>query len=250
MIQLRHPGSDEGSYFVLKCETDLSELLTFAEKHRSWFFNDTVASNGQIYIPIPIDPLYFMVSLLTKDTTKAVPLDHLLEDSDFPSMKTLLKVLQSVDICIVADQKGPDDLKAFKFNEEKTLNWLKTKCNLVVEALKQSKVNTGGNVTSSTFVNLENNNDDLSVLAAAFGIVSEYLSLEMSQKLRQHLNLPDEQKIAANKRKSVVELETPAIKKPRPSEEAKAKPKEDKKAKDLAKAASGTKNIMSFFKKK
>lgn len=55
---------------------------------------------------------------------------------------------------------GPDDLNAFKYNEEKTLLWLKKKCLVVVEALKKSNVNTGQNVTSQTFVNVNAINDE------------------------------------------------------------------------------------------
>lgn len=55
---------------------------------------------------------------------------------------------------------GPDDLNAFKYNEEKTLTWLKKKCLVVVEALKKSNVNTGQNVTSQTFVNVNAINDE------------------------------------------------------------------------------------------
>lgn len=55
---------------------------------------------------------------------------------------------------------GPDDLNVFKYNEDKTLSWLKKKCLAVVEALKKSNVSTGQNVTSQTFVNVNAVNDE------------------------------------------------------------------------------------------
>lgn len=95
-------------------------------------------------------------------------------------------------------------------------------------------------------------------LRTAHGIVSEYISLDLSNKLSQHLNIivPDPKQ--TNKRKSIVDLENNSIKKSRLSEEMRSikepETKETKKAKQknekLAKAATGSKNIMSFFGKK
>lgn len=98
---------------------------------------------------------------------------------------------------------------------------------------------------------------DGEILAYAFGIVSEYIPSTIATQLSAHLGL---EKINPLKRKSLNELEHKVLKrvksqedlsllmdmKPAPMAEKKVSTKEKK----LAKAASGTKSISSFFKKK
>lgn len=43
----------------------------------------------------------------------------------------------------IADQKGAESLKAFKFNEAKTLNWLSLKCKKLATALQQQNFHIG-----------------------------------------------------------------------------------------------------------
>lgn len=43
----------------------------------------------------------------------------------------------------IADQKGAESLKAFKYNESKTLNWLSLKCKKLAAALKQRNFHIG-----------------------------------------------------------------------------------------------------------
>lgn len=92
----------------------------------------------------------------------------------------------------------------------------------------------------------------------AFGILSDYLSKEMSDSLSEHLNLDaikskkrkQASDAAMNKNNKKIKLSivdedddvapTPVI----------VEKKTTAKAKQLAKSAKGTKNIMSFFKAK
>lgn len=48
---------------------------------------------------------------------------------------------------------GDEDLMAYKYNEEKTLNWLQRKVERVAEVLKQKGINvTTGSAVSNMFV--------------------------------------------------------------------------------------------------
>uniref|UniRef100_A0A336L7L7 Ribonuclease H2 subunit B n=1 Tax=Culicoides sonorensis TaxID=179676 RepID=A0A336L7L7_CULSO len=260
-IKLKHPGNDKQAVFLL-CESrkEIYELLSFNEKHRSWFIDESVASNGQIYMPMIIDPLYIVLSYLVKcDPKKVQPIQHVLEDSEFHDIKYLMNVIDVKELKMV-HQIGPEDINAFKYNESKALEWLKKKCLIVVEALKKSNVRTGQNVTSQTYVNVNGNSDENAYLLTAHGIVSEYISMELSTKLSSFMNIVDESKqVNGAKRKSIVDLENVNMKKSRLSDETNFKvnepeTKESKKAKQknekLAKAATGSKNILSFFNKK
>lgn len=91
-------------------------------------------------------------------------------------------------------------------------------------------------------------------------MLSEYISKDLSEKLSAHLGL---EKVNSNvlKRKSLVQLENKVLKRikseedisldvdSRPTAESPAR-KVSAKEKSLAKAASGTKSISSFFSKK
>lgn len=100
-------------------------------------------------------------------------------------------------------------------------------------------------------------------MSYAYGIVSDYITLELCEKLSDHLGLEKVKPVTGGKRKSLVELENNTLKRLKTEEdfatanmvETISPPsiKEKKvstKEKQLAKAASGTKSISSFFAKK
>lgn len=100
-------------------------------------------------------------------------------------------------------------------------------------------------------------------MSYAYGIVSDYITLELCEKLSDHLGLEKVKSVVAGKRKSFIELENNTLKRLKSEEDfatanmvetlSPSSIKEKKvstKEKQLAKAASGTKSISSFFAKK
>lgn len=102
------------------------------------------------------------------------------------------------------------------------------------------------------------------LMVYSVGIIGEYISQELSEKLLTHLGL-DAVKLKAHKRKSTVDATALNVSKRCKDDlldesledirdvKTAAKPVEKKvsaKEKAMVKAASGSKNIMSFFKKK
>ncbi len=105
-------------------------------------------------------------------------------------------------------------------------------------------------------------------LRYAHGITSEYLEPDLAEKLREHLKIPAEDLKKEKKRTQASkgdEKEEPSCKRVRrksgegPTEDyskgsggaaKRESPALNHKQKALAKSAGGTKNIMSFFKKK
>lgn len=104
------------------------------------------------------------------------------------------------------------------------------------------------------------------LLSYAFGIVSDYITLDLCEKLSTHLGLEKLKAAAPGKRKSLIELENNTLKRVKSEEDFSAvnietmtpssplatvhEKKTSAKEKRLAKAASGTKSISSFFSKK
>lgn len=65
---------------------------------------------------------------------------------------TRLIQCQNLKLILIADRKGDESLQAYKFNEEKTLIWLRKKVERVVEVLKQKGIHVSQDAISATYV--------------------------------------------------------------------------------------------------
>lgn len=247
------------SMFVKSQDGSIYELLQFNEQHRSWFLDNTVCSNGKIYLTSQIDPLFIFIQYLEEHCkAKAQPLDQIMEGS----AEIFINVLKLQQMKMIADQKGPEDLKAFTFNEEKTLKWLKKKFSLIRDSLRAQQIISSGS-TSMNFVksSIEAEAvDEDSLTEAALGIIAEYISLDLVEKLDRFYGVSEKakepitqkrkseanSKEGDNKRIKIEEQENLVS----PTNVHKAPPKVTTKSKALEKAAKNTKSISSFFTKK
>lgn len=264
IVTLRHPNTGESAIFLFSpANNSVQEILTFNEGKRSWFIEESVKSDGKMQLSTPIDPIFLVLPYLRKHCiNQAIPLDQLLRDEEYPETERLLKSSGLKYLNLIADRKGDEELNAFKYNEEKTLSWLKKKTERVADILKQKNINVGGGAVSATFIKSKSESfDNDAYLKYAHGIVSEYLMEDLSSKLLKYLNLPEENNL---KRKSTSNQSQPDAKKPKIEDENKSstsnvldlskpepKPKTSLSSKDKArlKAASSSKSITSFFKK-
>nr|XP_022914180.1 ribonuclease H2 subunit B isoform X1 [Onthophagus taurus]XP_022914181.1 ribonuclease H2 subunit B isoform X2 [Onthophagus taurus] len=271
IVTLRHPNTGESAVFLFSpANNSVQEILTFSEGKRSWFIDESVKSDGKMHLSTPIDPIFLVLPYLKKYcSTQAIPLDQLLRDEEYPETERLLKSSGLKYLNLIADRKGDDDLNAFKYNEEKTLAWLKKKTERVADILKQKNIHVTGGAASATFIKVSSKGetpDNNAYLRYAAGIVSEYLMDDLSQKLLKYLNLPEETQTGSLKRKSIVPEQYPDAKRVKSDEDAMkgsnvldlSKPEQKVSAKSTqsiakdkarAKAAVGTKSITSFFKK-
>ncbi|CAG9772019.1 unnamed protein product [Ceutorhynchus assimilis] len=265
IVTLRHPNTGESAVFLFSpANNSVQEVLTLNEAKRSWFIDESVKSDGKMKLSTPIDPIFLVLPYLRKYcTTYAQPLQQLLIDDEFPETERLLKSSGLTYLTMIADRRGDEDLNAFKYNEEKTLNWLKKKTERVADILKQKNihVSNAGAISSNFVKSSKSDSDPETYLRYAHGIVSEYLMDDLSLKLAKFLNLPDESLQQTLKRKSTQSAPGQEAKKPKTEDENKSsssnvldlsKPETKKisaKDKARAKAASGSKSISSFFKK-
>lgn len=246
--------------FLKSSDGSILELLQFNEPHRSWFLDNTVCSNGKIYLTSRIDPLYVFVQFLEVHCrTKAQPLDQIMEGS----ADIFIGALKPQQMKMIADQKGPEDLKAFIYNEEKTLKWLKKKFTLIKESLRDQKIISSG-ASSMNFVksSLDTETvDEDSLTEAALGILSEYISLDLIDKLDSFYGVSekskepisqkrkseagkegDKKRIKIEEQENLLDESPPTANKP--------PVKASTKTKAFEKAAKGSKSISSFFTKK
>ncbi|TGZ47595.1 Ribonuclease H2 subunit B [Temnothorax longispinosus] len=215
IVKLRHPASDKPAVFAFSPgNLTVQEVLIFDEKKRSWFIDNNVKSDGKLHLSTPIDPIFLALPYLRK-SQMAQPLEQCLWDEDFPETSRLVQC-ENLNLSLVADRKGDESLQAFKFNEEKSLNWLRKKVEKVAHVLQEKGVHVSQGAMSATYVKstkyesgteaghhlqakdqfidkaLIDENFLTEYLKYAHGIVSEYLAEDLSKKLAQRLNISDE----------------------------------------------------------
>jgi len=262
ILKLKHPKTGEGAFFLYnKSMKKLFEMLSFEEDHRSWFIGSKVVSDGRIFLVTPVNPVFLVLPYLTK-AERLVPLDQMLQDDEFPDSEDILLDSVSEDkLQLVSDSKGSKDLNVWKYNKEKTLDWLEMKVRALGDTFEKMSVDTSGGASSSIFKAAST--DEHEYLRYGLGVVLEYLDSELGAELEAKMDLPKVEPKTSGKRLSSLDVEEEENK-PRKkakvegpiedySKEAKkvvVKDEPSAKEKALAQSAKGTKSIMSFFGKK
>ncbi|ESO86408.1 hypothetical protein LOTGIDRAFT_235451 [Lottia gigantea] len=266
ICQLRHPKTDEGSYYLFSPDgKDIYEVIKYKEEFRSWLIDQTVQQDGGIVITSPVDPVFLVLPyLIQKDKcSKFMTLDQIVVDEKFSECRRLQECQGLEELHQVADIKGDDDFKAYRYNEEKTMSWLKAKVDILTDHIikKELHVNTS---QSSNFVKSkkeENIERDVFV-KYSYGIISDYLPLTLSKQLHQYLGIPE----VEEKPKTSNSTEEPPAKRVKLEEikplEDYSKQNKDKKKTTLSKKLSnaqkklekvdksGMKSLASFFSPK
>lgn len=196
-VRLRNPSTDAASLYMLSSgDVQLYEVKAFEEDFHSWFVGQTVQRDGRLIFVTPMDPLYLILPYLIKSGKegKFQPVDQVVMDEEFPACSRLLSCTRAVSsLHHVAEEKEVGSLKFHRYSEEKTMNWLKKKVERTVTALKKRNISVGEGVKSSTYVRVkaESDNHEEDYLRYAHGLISEYISEELSKALLKHLELPE-----------------------------------------------------------
>ncbi|CAL1582004.1 unnamed protein product [Knipowitschia caucasica] len=193
-VKLKNPSTDTASLYLLGSgDTELYEVKAFEEDYHSWFIDQTVQQDGRLLFITPLDPLYLLLPYLLhagKDE-KFQPMDQLLVDENFPACTRLLSC--SYSLHNIAEEKEVGSLKFYRYSQERTLDWLKKKVDRTVVALKKKNISVGEGVKSATYIKVKTESDchEEDYLRYAHGLISGYLSEDLSNALRIHLNLPE-----------------------------------------------------------
>ncbi|XP_064615350.1 ribonuclease H2 subunit B-like isoform X2 [Liolophura sinensis] len=194
-VRLKHPKTEQGALFLFTHgDSSVYEVNKFTEKYRSWLIDDTVQADGSILLVTPADPVYLVLPYLiaSAQSGKYMTLDQIVVDENFSECRRLLSCSGLSELSNVADIKGDDDLKVFRYNKEKTLSWLKLKVEKVVDRLQQRNVLIGSVGQSATYVRSlkEQSVTEDDYRRYACGLVSDYLPLELSSLLVDYLDIP------------------------------------------------------------
>lgn len=196
MLSLCLRAESSSLYLFGHGDSSVYEVKAFTEEFRSWFIGQTVQRDGRLLYVTPIDPLFLLLPYIKSTATegKFQPLKQMVMDEDYPGCTRLLQCKQGLDsIYHVTDEKEVGSMKFHRYNQEKTLDWLKKKVQKTVNVLKKSNISVGGGVKSSTFVRVKQEADatEEDYLRYAHGLISEYISEDLSKDLLSHLQLPE-----------------------------------------------------------
>uniref|UniRef100_A0A8C8DTY1 Ribonuclease H2 subunit B n=1 Tax=Oryzias sinensis TaxID=183150 RepID=A0A8C8DTY1_9TELE len=171
----------------------LYEVKAFEEEFHSWFVGEAVQRDGRLVFVTPMDPLFLILPYLMKSGRegKFQPVDQVVKDEDFPACSRLLSCLCS--FLHIAEEKEVGGLKFHRYSQEKTMNWLKKKVERTAAALKTKNVCVGEGVKSTTYIRIKSESEgrEEDYLRYAHGLISEYISEELSKALLKHLGLPE-----------------------------------------------------------
>ncbi|XP_037655813.1 ribonuclease H2 subunit B isoform X5 [Choloepus didactylus] len=196
-VKLANPCSGEGAMYLFSmCLQQLFEIKIFKEKHHSWFIDQSVQSEGHLHFATPMDPLFLVLHYLRKadKAGKFQPLDQVVVDDMFPNCVLLLQFPELEKLlCHVTEEKEIDGKKYYKYSKEKTLKWLEKKVNQTTAALKASNITVGARVQSAAFLpgDQVSRDKEEDYIRYAHGLISEYISKELSDNLSKYLKLPE-----------------------------------------------------------
>lgn len=196
-VKLRNPSTDAASLYMFGSGDDqLFEVKAFEEDFHSWFLGQTVQQDGRLLFVTPMDPLYLVLPYLIKSGKegKFQPVDQVCTDEEFPACSRLLNCTRSLaSLHHIAEEKEVGSQKFHRYSQDRTLNWLKKKVERTVIALKKRNISVGEGVKSTTYVRVkpESDHHEEDYLRYAHGLISEYISEDLSKALLQHLQLPE-----------------------------------------------------------
>ncbi|KAM9710075.1 ribonuclease H2 subunit B isoform 1-T1 [Menidia menidia] len=196
-VRLRNPATDGASLYLLGSgDTQLYEVKAFEEDFHSWFVGQIVNRDGRLLFVTPMDPLYLILPYLIKSGNegKFQPVHQVVMDEEFPACSRLLSCTRAqASLHHIAEEKEVGSQKFYRYSQERTMNWLKKKVERIVVALKKKNISVGEGVKSSTYVRAQIKSEDQEddYLRYAHGLISEYISEDLSKAFLEHLGLPE-----------------------------------------------------------
>ncbi|XP_046568898.1 ribonuclease H2 subunit B-like [Haliotis rubra] len=197
MCKLRHPKSDSGCLFLFaNGGRDVYEAIQYKEEFRSWFIGDTIQHDGGMLMLTTVDPLFLVMPYLVKEgqSGKFMTLDQIVIDEDYPECNRLHECSGLSELHQITEVKGDDDFRAYRFDKDKTLSWLKLKTEIVADVLQQKDVSVSSSgAHSSMFIRSKKEEavDKEQYIKYACGMVSDYLPPQIADDLRDYLGVAD-----------------------------------------------------------
>lgn len=191
--KMPHPQNGVENLFLFKTG-GVYQLMRCQEKYRSWFIDNSVQKDGSMFMITPIDPLFLALPYLERSSVKDkyVPLDNILVEENYQlAMLKLEECLTKKSLFNICNCKGSDDLFAYKADESKILAWLSLKAKKLASHLSKSDVQVDQSTARvRNMVQLVEKSEE-DCIRYAWMVVSDYLTSQWSEKLRENLNIKE-----------------------------------------------------------
>lgn len=218
IISLLHPNCNEPQDFFFLPITSTApatilQVQSLRKPFGSFFVGSRVISNGVLNVATRVDPMYFVLNHLATDdhsTPTWQPLDQMLVNISKYIQQSISSEHQYRHLCTTNDQLG--SIILYKFQEQRALAWLERKYKAALQVLEEQLLahkqrikqhSDGGGAFTKKFNFIHDNDtitnsedttfsrlEQMTLQHEACHIVCDYLSMEWSAKLAQHLNLP------------------------------------------------------------
>uniref|UniRef100_A0A834R4P7 Ribonuclease H2 subunit B n=1 Tax=Sarcoptes scabiei TaxID=52283 RepID=A0A834R4P7_SARSC len=219
-IQLKHPRSKSNcTYFIDQDNRYILELCIKANPFHSWFCDDLLLKDGNLYTLTPIDPLFILIPILKNSKQKNFQsfYDICLEDDCEQNLIDLINFYNDRNLKCVCDVKNFENDFFIKFSKERTLRWLRLKFNQILKHIIDNSLNDNSLTDGFSLIGYTRSSKDLQISQDhhnqfAFEILSEYIDVDLQEELRSYLRLPIKQpdkihKQGANENKRKFETE-------------------------------------------
>ena len=186
ILKLKHPKSNELRSFALISD-DLYEFISLNQDGNSMFIDDSVQSDYQCVFATKFDFRYFLISTLQSrseyisiEDVKSCLIDQSSADENVKkTLSTFLKnITISKDLDDLFDVKKSSKKIEIKYNQEKCLDFLKNKVELLQKYLEKARSNEKQPKDSQ-----EKNKSE------AYELICQYLSAKLAEPLRKHMGL-------------------------------------------------------------
>jgi len=132
IVPLRHPRTGTKGQFSFNGDNELLELQRVDGEENSYFVDDTVVSDGTLWMLSPVDPNFHLLYYLDQARAKTEEhagrfgvIEDALNDAVFPATK-LLATAKNVRLEKICDIKDKGEIYV-RLNDEKVLSWLEAK---------------------------------------------------------------------------------------------------------------------------
>ncbi|XP_054167016.1 ribonuclease H2 subunit B-like [Oppia nitens] len=187
--------NDKKVYLMDENGCQLFECVRQSNPLQSFFVNNDVISDGDYYVITPIDILFILLPFLMKKQQYYHSLFEIM--SDIFEKPVLDKIINNSSINKnidgIADIKHDCDEVYVRYNGQKTMDYLSAKTDKTVDALIDNNVNvsySGCKVSGYKTGKEDPNQEKVEYKQMAFELISQYLSDDIVNELRNYLRLP------------------------------------------------------------
>uniref|UniRef100_A0A5S6R112 Ribonuclease H2 subunit B n=1 Tax=Trichuris muris TaxID=70415 RepID=A0A5S6R112_TRIMR len=177
--RLNHPRTGSLSLFHVSPKGKVFELLKAGEKHRCWFVDQSVASEGSLLLLSPVHPLYLVLPTLpTLEESTYLPYKDLIANLLYGAPQLLDNNDLESSLARVCRTKHRKGVTYYCYEEELCLDWLCEQVEKLKSAFQRHKL------LHSTILS---NAASLSMYAV--DTLCDYLNAYMEEKLKAHLGI-------------------------------------------------------------